>query len=157
MERSACSCTPASLLQLPQGSSKRDIGLALKAESLCVRQRDAVLLDGELYGSVRSWENGSFWELTKEKDHMVRRAVPLVTPGTRPKQPRAYRVAAYLGWRAKRPTWHLARFALSWYSGMSFGLGCGHAAVVPRGAPPSLRLHTAGSGHRTLHGSTPFC
>ncbi|KXZ47699.1 hypothetical protein GPECTOR_33g581 [Gonium pectorale] len=61
-----CAC-----FKLPPGSSKRDIGLTLKPDSLTVRHKDAVLLEGELYGTVRSWEGGSFWELTKERDHML--------------------------------------------------------------------------------------
>lgn len=57
--------------QLPPGASKRDIALSLKPDRLGVSYKGEALLEGELYGSVRSWENGSFWELTKEKDHMV--------------------------------------------------------------------------------------
>ncbi|KAG2443291.1 hypothetical protein HYH02_009361 [Chlamydomonas schloesseri] len=58
--------------KLPVGASKRDISLTLKPDRLAVSYKGDVLLDGELYGSVRSWENGSFWELTKEKaGHML--------------------------------------------------------------------------------------
>ncbi|GFR52215.1 hypothetical protein Agub_g14756, partial [Astrephomene gubernaculifera] len=59
------------MFKLPPGSSKRDISLALKPDSLSVSHAGRVLLEGELYGSVRGWENGSFWELTKEKDHTL--------------------------------------------------------------------------------------
>ena len=31
-----------------------------------------VLLEGELYGKVLSWDNGSFWELVKEGSKTVR-------------------------------------------------------------------------------------
>ncbi|PNW74226.1 hypothetical protein CHLRE_13g590400v5 [Chlamydomonas reinhardtii] len=57
--------------KLPPGASKRDIALSLKPDRLGVSYKGEALLEGELYGSVRSWENGSFWELTKEKDHML--------------------------------------------------------------------------------------
>ncbi|KAG2492801.1 hypothetical protein HYH03_008961 [Edaphochlamys debaryana] len=57
--------------KLPPGSSKREITLTLKPDSLTVKHLNKVLLEGELYGTVRSWENGSVWELTKEKDHVL--------------------------------------------------------------------------------------
>ncbi len=38
----------------------------------CVRCRRAqVLLEGDLYGRVKSFEHGSFWELVKEGNKLV--------------------------------------------------------------------------------------
>lgn len=59
------------LFKLPLGANKREVGLALTPDSLKVALQERVLLEGELYGSARSWDNGSFWELTKERDHTL--------------------------------------------------------------------------------------
>mmetsp|Transcript_30834 Transcript_30834/g.68300 ORF Transcript_30834/g.68300 Transcript_30834/m.68300 type:complete len:303 (+) Transcript_30834:91-999(+) len=61
--------------EVPAGTSKKDTVLVLKSSHLKVEvhkkpadctQWNPVLLDGELYGKVVGWDNGSYWELVKE-------------------------------------------------------------------------------------------
>ncbi|GFH16862.1 hypothetical protein V8C86DRAFT_2489226 [Haematococcus lacustris] len=59
------------MFELPPGTSKRDVRLALRQDWIRVELAPAaspakVLLEGELYGKVKGFQAGSFWELVKE-------------------------------------------------------------------------------------------
>ncbi|GIL92556.1 hypothetical protein Vretimale_18973 [Volvox reticuliferus] len=57
--------------KLPPNATKRDVSLVLKPDSISVSFRGEVLLEGELYGTVRGIGNGSTWYVERERDHMV--------------------------------------------------------------------------------------
>ncbi|GFH13712.1 uncharacterized protein HaLaN_09649 [Haematococcus lacustris] len=69
------------MFELPPGTSKRDVRLALRQDWIRVELAPAaspakVLLEGELYGKVKGFQAGSFWELVKEGGKLVSRAGP---------------------------------------------------------------------------------
>ncbi|EFJ49036.1 hypothetical protein VOLCADRAFT_90254 [Volvox carteri f. nagariensis] len=58
-------------IKLPLGSTKKDVSLVLKSDSIMVIFRGEVRLEGELFGTVRGLGNGSTWYVERERDHMV--------------------------------------------------------------------------------------